>query len=42
LRERGVVASVTPYATRYARLTPSIVNTPDEIDEALRAVRALA
>jgi selenocysteine lyase/cysteine desulfurase len=42
LRERRIVGSVTPYATRYARLAPSILNNPDEIDAALRAVRALA
>jgi selenocysteine lyase/cysteine desulfurase len=42
LRERRVIATVTPYAARYARLTPSILNTPEEIDEALRAVRTLA
>ena len=42
LRERRIIATVTPYATSYARLTPSLLNTPAEVDAALRAVRALA
>jgi selenocysteine lyase/cysteine desulfurase len=41
LRERRIVATVTPYATTHARLTPSIINTEAEIDTALRAVREL-
>jgi selenocysteine lyase/cysteine desulfurase len=42
LRERGILATVTPYATRHARLTPSVINTEVEIEAALRAVRELA
>src|SRR2546422_489915 len=42
LRERRIIASVTPYATRYARLAPSLLTSPEEIDTALREVRALA
>lgn len=42
LRERGIVATVTPYATRHARLAPSIRNSVDDIDAALVAVRAIA
>jgi selenocysteine lyase/cysteine desulfurase len=42
LAERRIIASVTPYATRYARLAPSLLTSPDEIDTALREVRALA
>jgi isopenicillin-N epimerase len=42
LRERGIIATVTPYAVRYARLTPSIRNSPEEIEAALRVVRDLA
>jgi isopenicillin-N epimerase len=41
LRTQHVIASVTPYAVRHARVTPSIRNTPAEIDRALEAVRAL-
>ncbi|MDQ3607090.1 MAG: aminotransferase class V-fold PLP-dependent enzyme, partial [Gemmatimonadota bacterium] len=42
LRQQGIVGSTTPYATSYARLTPGLLNSPEEIDAALRAVRALA
>ena len=42
LLARRIVASTSPYAVSYARLAPSLVNTPAEVDEALRAVRALA
>jgi selenocysteine lyase/cysteine desulfurase len=35
-----VVASVTPYSTRYVRLGPSMLNTPQHIEYVLRAVRA--
>lgn len=42
LRERRIIATVTPYAVRHVRLSPSIRNTPREIDVVLRAVRELA
>ena len=44
LRERHrVIASVTPYRTRYVRFGPSVANTADEVDRALEAVgRVLA
>lgn len=42
LASRGVVATVTPYATTYARLAPSIINSPEEVDAALAAVREIA
>jgi isopenicillin-N epimerase len=42
LRDRRIVASVAPYATPHVRLTPSILNTPQEVEVALREVRALA
>ncbi|MBM4439789.1 MAG: aminotransferase class V-fold PLP-dependent enzyme [Candidatus Rokubacteria bacterium] len=41
LRDRGIVATVTPYAELHVRMAPSIYNTPDDVDRALRAVRAL-
>jgi isopenicillin-N epimerase len=41
LRERGVIATVTPYAVRHLRLTPSILNTPAEAERALAAIREL-
>ena len=42
LAGRGIVASVTPYARRALRFGPGIVNTPGEIDRAVREVAALA
>ena len=42
LRNRKVVASVAPYASQHVRLTPSILNTPEEIDLAIAAVREVA
>jgi len=42
LRERRIIASTTPYRPSYARLAPAVFNTPEEIDQALRAVRELA
>ncbi|MGH3014453.1 MAG: aminotransferase class V-fold PLP-dependent enzyme [Gaiellaceae bacterium] len=42
LREdHGVVASLTPYATSYLRFGPSIVNSEEEVDRALEALRTL-
>ncbi|MBJ7413086.1 MAG: aminotransferase class V-fold PLP-dependent enzyme [Phenylobacterium sp.] len=42
LREWKILGSVAPYARPLVRLTPSIRNTPDEVDFALKAVRAMA
>jgi isopenicillin-N epimerase len=42
LHARGIIATVTPYTPSYARLAPSILNTPAEIERTLRALRALA
>jgi isopenicillin-N epimerase len=39
LLERKIVASVTPYATAYARVSPGILNTPEQIEALLREVR---
>jgi selenocysteine lyase/cysteine desulfurase len=36
-----VIASVTPYRTRYVRFGPSVANTADDVDAALEAVKAL-
>jgi isopenicillin-N epimerase len=41
LRERGIVASVTPYATQYARVAPGLLNSPEEIETVLRAIAEL-
>ena len=42
LLRRGIIATVTPYADALARVAPSILNTPAEVDRTLRAIRALA
>jgi len=42
LLARRIIASTSPYAVSYARLAPSLVNTPDEVDAAVRAIRAIA
>ena len=42
LRRRGIVASVTPYATQYARMAPGLLNSPAEIETVLKEIRALA
>jgi isopenicillin-N epimerase len=42
LREHRVIATVTPYAVRDARLAPSIRNVPREVDRTLEAIRKLA
>ncbi len=41
LRARGIVGSVTPYATKYARLAPSVINSPKEIETTLEEIRKL-
>jgi isopenicillin-N epimerase len=41
LRQRGIVGSVTPYATKYARLAPSLVNSTAEIEKTLGEIRSL-
>ena len=40
LYEHGVVASLTPYATRYLRFGPSIANSEEEVDRAVEGVRS--
>jgi len=42
VRERSIVATPTPYAQSHARISPSIRNSPQEIDTALSEIRALA
>lgn len=40
--ERKVLASTSPYAVSYARLSGGLMNTPGEIDQALSALREVA
>jgi len=43
LKDRGIVASTTPpYKYEYARVTPSLWNTPAEVDATLRAIHSLS
>jgi isopenicillin-N epimerase len=42
LGQKRIIASQTPYDTSYARLTPGLLNSPQEVDVALRAIRELA
>jgi isopenicillin-N epimerase len=42
LRRQRIIATVTPYATSYARVAPSLLNTPEEVETALHEIRTLA
>jgi len=42
LHEKSIVASTAPYREGYARLAPSLLNSPEEIDTVLREIKALA
>lgn len=42
LLQRMILASTSPYAVTYARLSGGLMNTPDQIDQALSAVREIA
>ncbi|MFB3906264.1 MAG: aminotransferase class V-fold PLP-dependent enzyme [Acidobacteriota bacterium] len=41
LREKHIVASETPYEPSHARMTPGIINSPEDVEKALAAIRAL-
>ena len=41
LRQRGIAGSVTPYADHFARLAPSLLTSPEEVNKTLAAVRQL-
>lgn len=42
LLARNIIASTSPYAITYARLAPSLVNTPGQVEQAVRAVREIS
>jgi isopenicillin-N epimerase len=42
LLDRRIIASTSPYKVTYPRLSAGIMNTPEEVDRALAAVKALA
>ena len=41
LLDQRIVASTTPYRLSYARLACSVINTPQEVDVVIRAIRDL-
>jgi selenocysteine lyase/cysteine desulfurase len=41
LRDRRVIATTTPYAPSYARLAAGLLNSPEEVEQVLRELRAL-
>jgi hypothetical protein len=41
LGRKKIVASVTPYAVADARVAPSLLTTPEEIEKVLGEIRAL-
>lgn len=41
LLEKRIIASTTPYRVTYARLAPSLVNDPQQVETVLREVRAI-
>ena len=41
LREKKVIGSVTPYATQYARVAPSLLNSSENIEQALQEILTL-
>ena len=42
LLEKRIIASTSPYAITYARLSAGLMNTPEEVDQAVAAVKKLA
>jgi isopenicillin-N epimerase len=42
LHEKHIIASTAPYKESYARLAPSLLNTPEEIETTLRHIRAIS
>jgi len=41
LRHRKIVGSTSPYATPYARLAPSLLNSSEDIEQTLREILKL-
>jgi selenocysteine lyase/cysteine desulfurase len=41
LKQRGIIGSVTPYATQYARLAPGLLNSTEEVETVLKAIHNL-
>jgi isopenicillin-N epimerase len=41
LRQKKIIGSVTPYATQYARVAPSLLTSPEDIEQALQEILTL-
>ena len=41
LRDKKIIGSVTPYATQYARLAPSLLTSTEDIEQTLREILKL-
>jgi len=41
LRQRRIIASVTPYAEQYVRLAPSLLTSPKEVEQTVQAIRTI-
>jgi selenocysteine lyase/cysteine desulfurase len=41
LRQRKIIGSVTPYATQYARLAPSLLTSTEDIEQTLKEILTL-
>lgn len=41
LRQRRIIASVTPYATQYVRLAPSLLTFPEEVEKTVETIRTI-
>jgi isopenicillin-N epimerase len=42
LDRQRIIATVTPYQTSYARVAPGLLNSPEEVETTLAAIRGLA
>jgi isopenicillin-N epimerase len=42
LLTKKIIASTSPYAVSYARVAPSLVNTPEEVERAVTEIRSFA
>jgi selenocysteine lyase/cysteine desulfurase len=42
LRNKGIIASTTPYREQYARLAPSLINNEEEVERCVAAVAELS
>ena len=41
LRRWGIIGSQSPYSPSYVRLTPGLLNNPEQVDRAIQVVRSL-